>query len=246
LFVATGNTMAAPSGAFPMFSSPGMWSDGEAIIRLPGDLNFNPAMTKDFYTPQNWASLDQGDNDVGGSGVLLFDAPGSMPSALAIAFGKDGSAFLAGRDNLGGMGGQVGQPTPIAPGTQIMQSSIAYTTASGTFVAIRTRAAGCTGAGSISAMKVAGSPPAVTVGWCGGSASSTGSPIVTTTDGKSESIVWYAGGGKLVGLDGEMGAEVVNVGGIGIQSKWQTPIVAKGRVYVASDNQLHAFSLNSQ
>jgi hypothetical protein len=220
-----------------------MWSDGEAIIRLPPDLNFDPSNTKDFYTPQNWAALDQADSDVGGSGVILFDAPGSTPSALAIALGKDGNAFLASQENLGGMGGQVGQPVKVS-GEQIMQSAAAYTTPSGTFVVMRARGQGCSsGSGALTALKVGGSPPTVSVGWCGGSGSSTGSPIVTTTDGKSESIVWYVGGGKLIGIDGEMGAEIVAVDGVGMSNKWQTPIVAKGRVYFAASNQLYAFTL---
>jgi hypothetical protein len=243
VFVATGNTMAAPSGAFPMFSSPSMWSDGEAIIRLPGDLNFMSSNNKDFFTPMNWAALDQADADVGGSGVVLFDAPGATPSKLAIALGKDGSAFLASQENLGGMGGQVGQPVKVS-GEQIMQSAAAYTTASGTFVAMRARGQGCTsGSGAITALKVGGSPAAVSVGWCGGSASSTGSPIVTSVDGKTDHIVWYVGGGSLIGLDGDSGMEIVKVDGIGMSNKWQTPIVAKGRIYFAASGQLYAFAL---
>lgn len=243
VFVATGNTMAAPSGAFPMFSSPSMWSDGEAILRLPPDLNFDPSKNTDFFTPMNWAMLDQTDLDVGGSGVILFDAPGATPSKLAIALGKDGSAFLASQENLGGMGGQVGQPVKVS-GEQIMQSAAAYTTPSGTFVAMRARGQGCkSGSGAITALKVAGSPAAVSVDWCGGSGSSTGSPVVTTTDGMTDSIVWYVGGGKLIGLDGEKGTEVVSVDGVGMSNKWQTPIVAKGRIYFAASNQLYAFAL---
>jgi hypothetical protein len=242
VFVATGNTMASPSGSFPMFSSPAMWSDGEAILRLPPDLNFDSANTKDFFTPQNWAALDQADADLGGSGVVLFDAPGATPSKLAIALGKDGSAFLASQENLGGMGGQVGQPVKVS-GEQIMQSAAAYTTPGGTFVAMRARGMGCSSPGTITALKVAGSPPTVSVGWCGGSGSSTGSPIVTTTDGTADSIVWFVAGGNLVGLDGETGAELVSVSGIGMSNKWQTPIVAKGRIYFAAANQVYAFSL---
>jgi hypothetical protein len=235
--------MAAPSGAFPMFSSPSMWSDGEAIIRLPPDLNFVSSNNKDFFTPQNWAALDQADQDVGGSGVVLFDAPGATPPALAIALGKDGSAFLASQENLGGMGGQLGQPVKVS-GEAIMQSAAAYTTPTGTFVAMRARGMGCTsGSGAITALKVGGSPATVSVGWCGGAATSTGSPVVTTTDGKSDSIVWYVGGGKLIGLNGEMGTEIVSVDGIGMANKWQTPIVVKGRIYFAASNQLYAFSL---
>jgi hypothetical protein len=247
VFVATGNTMARPSASLPSFSSPAMWSDGEAIIRLPGDLNFMPSNNKDFFAADNWAALDDSDLDVGGSGVVLFDAPGATPSKLAIALGKDGSAFLADRENLGGMGGQIGKPTKVSS-EAIMQSPVAYTTPTGTFVTMRARGSMCMGgSGALTSIKIsAASPPAITGGWCGG-ASSTGSPIVTSTDGSKDSIVWYVAGTKLIGLNGETGAEVFNGGAAGdavtAASKWQTPIVAKGRLYFASANQLHAFTL---
>jgi hypothetical protein len=246
VWVATGNTMARPSASFPSFSSPAMWGDGEAIIRLGTDLKFS-ADNKDFFTPQNWANLDQEDLDLGGSGVVLFSVPGATPSDLAIALGKDGTAYLANRENLGAMGS--GVASAKVSGEQIMQSAVAYTTPTGTFVAMRARGTGCpSGGGAITSMKIsAASPPAISVGWCGGSATSTGSPMVTTTDGKSESIIWYVGGTKLIGINGETGAEVFAGGAAGdavtSANKWQTPIAAKGRIYFASSNQLHAFTL---
>jgi hypothetical protein len=177
----------------------------------------------------------------------LFDVPGATPSKVAIALGKDGSAWLVGRENLGGMGGQLGTPLKVSSG-QIMQAAAAYTTPTGTFVAMRAPGTSCpSGGGGITALKIAAaSPPTISTGWCAGAAS-TGSPIVTTTDGTHDSVVWYVAGTKLVGYDGETGAEVFNGGAAGDavtkQSAWQTPIVAKGRIYVASDNQVHAFSL---
>ena len=249
VYVATGNTMASPPGnSFPAFSSPSTWGDGEAIIRLPADLNFTAANT-DYFAPENWSSLDAMDMDTAGSGVLLFDAPGATPSQLAIALGKDGAAYLVGRENLGGLGGQIGAPSRIASSMNF-QASVAYTTKSGTFVAMRARGMGCPGggAGAITAVKVAAaSPPTLSVAWCAG-ATTTASPIVTTTDGMNESIIWYVGGTKLVGYDGESGAEVFNGGAAGdaitVMRTWQTPaIVAKGRLYVASSDQLYAFTL---
>jgi hypothetical protein len=245
VFAATGNTMAGPAGAFPAFSSPATYGDGEAVVRLPPDLNF-AAGNKDYFAAQDWQALDQGDNDIGGSGVVLFSAPGATPSNLAIALGKDGSAYLLNRDNLGAMGGQIGTPLAVS-GEQIMQAAVAYTTPTGTFVAMRARGNGCpSGSGQITAMKVsAASPPALSVAWCAGG-TSTGSPMVTTTDGTNESIVWYVAGTKLVGYNGETGAEVFN-GGTGSDvasaNKWQTPIAAKGRIFFASSNQLYAFTL---
>jgi hypothetical protein len=74
---------------------------------------------------------------------------------------------------------------------------------------------------------------------------------VTTTDGTAESIVWYvtAGNGdrKLRGFNGETG-EVVFDGGAAAEqmsmvNKFQTPIAAKGKIFVAAGNELVAFTL---
>jgi hypothetical protein len=246
VWVATGNTMARPSGSFPSFSTPSSWGDGEAILRLPPDLKF-AADTKDFYTPQNWGTLDSEDSDLGSSGVMLIDVPGATPSEVALALGKDRLAHLVDRGNLGGMGKQIGNPTMVSS-ELIMQAAVAYTTPTGTFVAMRARGASCpTGSGAITAMKIsASSPPAISVNWCAGAASR-GSPMVTTSDGTNESIVWYVAGTKLIGHNGETGAEVFNGGAAGDAvttfAQWQTPIAVKGRIYFASNNQLYAFTL---
>jgi hypothetical protein len=56
----------------------------------------------DLFTPTNWANLDQGDTDFGSGGLLVLpDQPGSLPH-LAVAAGKYGSMYLMNEDNLGG------------------------------------------------------------------------------------------------------------------------------------------------
>ena len=95
LFVTTGNGGAA-----------GTWSGSEAVIRLqPGPI-FSGS-TADFWAPTNWASLDGNDTDLGGSGPILVDVPGATPSALVVALGKDGNAYLLNRSNLGGVSAPV-------------------------------------------------------------------------------------------------------------------------------------------
>jgi hypothetical protein len=62
------------------------------------------------------------------------------------------------------------------------------------------------------------------------------SPVATTTDGKSEALVWFMNGTKLNAVDGETGQVVFN-GGAGDCPgviKWTSPIVVKGRVVVAA------------
>jgi hypothetical protein len=56
----------------------------------------------DLFTPSDQGSLDQQDGDFGSGGVLVLpDQPGSMPH-LAVAAGKDGNMYLMNEDHLGG------------------------------------------------------------------------------------------------------------------------------------------------
>jgi hypothetical protein len=246
VFAATGNTGASGLG------SPGSWGHGEAILRLPVDLKtITESQTKDFFAAQNWSTLDAGDLDVGGSGPILFDVPGATPSSLIMALGKGGGAYLISQENLGGMGGMLDMKMVASGGITggMIQAAASYTTPTGTFVAFRAvqSITGCgTGNGYLGALKVEGSPAKMTVAWCAGG-SGTGSPIVTTTDGTAESVVWYIVNGSLFGFNGETGAAVYSGGasdGVGSTAKFQTPIVAKGRMFVAALNQVVAYKLN--
>jgi hypothetical protein len=250
VFAATGNSM---SDGGSLGSSPATWGHGNAILRLGPDLKtIAEGQTKDFFAAQNWPALDNGDLDVGGSGPILFDVPGATPSSLAMALGKGGVAYLLSVENLGGMGGML-QMQMVAgggPGGGMIQAAAAYTTPTGTFVAFRAvqSVQGCgTGSGYLGALKVVkGAPPTMSVAWCAGG-SSTGSPIVTTTDGMAESVVWLVANGKLLGFNGETGAPIFTGGAtgdaVGTVSKFQTPIVAKGRLFIAASNQLVAYTL---
>ncbi len=92
LFAVTGNTIDAVDN----------WRGGNGVIRLtPGPAFSNT--TKDYWAPTDWKQLDRVDKDMGGSGALLLDIPGATPSALVLALGKDGKAYLLGRANLGGV-----------------------------------------------------------------------------------------------------------------------------------------------
>ena len=84
------------------------WSGSEAVIRLQPGPVFSGSTT-DYWAPTNWQQLDQGDTDLGGSGAILVDVPGATPSALVVALGKDGNAYLLNRSNLGGVSAPVAQ-----------------------------------------------------------------------------------------------------------------------------------------
>ena len=101
--VFVGNT-----GSLTGFAAPEVWSGGEALLRLqPGPVFTNS--TRDFFAPADWRALDDADTDIGSSGALLVDLPGAVPSALAVAMGKNGVVYLTDRNNLGGVGGELFQ-----------------------------------------------------------------------------------------------------------------------------------------
>jgi hypothetical protein len=79
--------------------------------------------------------------------------------------------------------------------------------------------------------------------WCASIAGGA-SPISTTTDGKSEALVWFVSGGKLIAVDGETGAVVFN-GGTGTCAgvrKWTSPIAVKARLVAGGDGHLCSWS----
>jgi|HubBroStandDraft_6_1064221.scaffolds.fasta_scaffold00132_30 hypothetical protein len=70
----------------------------ESVVKVSPDLT----TMLDLFTPSNQASLDQGDVDFGSGGVLVLpDQPGSTPH-LAVAAGKYGAMYLMNEDSLGG------------------------------------------------------------------------------------------------------------------------------------------------
>ena len=225
------------------------WAHSEAVLRLGAGAAFS-SNARDYWAPTNWQDLDRTDKDLSGPAMPL-DLPGATPSALVVAFGKDGNVYLLARDDLGGIAAPVAQLQ--AASNEILTTPTMYRTASGTYLAFRGHGAtgcpGLTGESSLIAVKIApGNPPQLSLAWCAG-AGSTGSPIVTTTDGTSNPIVWVGGiesDQRLHGYDGDTGAVVFDGGGAGdammSTSRFITPIVAKGRIFVAANGQLYAFT----
>ena len=230
LYVATGN---APGGTTP-------WGGSEAVIRLQPGPVFSGATT-DYWAPINWPSLDSSDIDLGGSNPIIVDVPGAIPSALVVALGKDRNAYLLNRNTLGGVSAPVAQS--VVSSGQIINSPATYRTSQGTFVALRT-------SGILTAFKITPTnPPTIATGW---TVSSTGrtSPFVTSTDGTSNPIVWTYGNGtnqRLFGYNGETGAVIFAGGGandtISGTRTFNTGIAARGRIYIAGDNKVYAFSV---
>jgi len=231
MFVVTGNT----------FNTNQVWSGGESIIRLQAGPIFsgNPA---DYWAPTNWFSLDQTDTDLGGCSATLIDVPGATPSQLVLALGKDGTAYLLNRNNLGGI------TTPVAseslPSAVRGQSAATYHTSQGTYFVFHTES------NAVAAYKVTPTnPPNIVPAW-NMSQTGLGSAWVTSTDGTSNAIVWVAGSGgdgRLHAYNGDTGNVIYAGGGANEMMsgtrKWNTGIVARGRIYYPADNKIYAFKV---
>jgi hypothetical protein len=229
-FIATGNTMGAST-----------WSGGEAIIRFQPGPVFS-GLTNDYWAPTNWPALDGGDTDLGGSGPLIVDVPGTTPSKLVVALGKDGNAYLLNRTNLSGVSVPLAQ-AHLSSST-IIQAGATYRTGQGTYVVF------CGNSTSLIAFRITlTAPPTISGVWTN-SQNGRGSPFVTSTDGTNNAIVWGIGSEgdqRLHGFNADTGAVVFNGGGanelMAGTRRFNTAIAARGRIYVANDNKVYAFTV---
>jgi len=235
LFITTGNTHGATD-----------WSDGEAIIRLVSGLAHSNR-PKDFFTPSNWADLDSSDKDLGGTEALPLDIPvaGQPKARRIIAFGKDGNAYLADRHLLGGIGGQLA----IFPASTaaIRTAPAVYETDSTVMIAFTSGGnAQCPGKNITMLNVAAGSTEPVSFAWCA-AMNGGGAPIVTTTDGTANAIVWVVGaeGDNLLhGFNALNGQTVFDGTGTTMTGlhHFETILATATRFYVAADNTVYAFA----
>lgn len=236
LYVTTGNTMEARQ-----------WGDGEAVIRLDRDLRHDDSPAN-FFAPADWRRLDERDQDLGGSNPLPLDLPTASGGVerLILALGKDRRAYLADRDRLGGIGGELLAKTVAE--SVIITAPAAYAVPGGVMVALHARGANCPaqrGGNGLVALKItAGSPPRMTTAWCG-ALRGAGSAMVTTSDGHADPIVWILGAEgdeRLHGFRGDTGAPLVASAPLRGLRHFQTLIAAGGRLYVGADGRLYAFA----
>jgi hypothetical protein len=231
LFVSTGNTFGVT-----------VWGGGEAVLRFTPGSSF---ATPTFWAPTNWQALDNGDVDLGGTTPIPFSLAGATPSKLALALGKDGNAYLVDPANLPGVGAPLVKE--LVASNSIISAAAVYTTATATYAAFKAAGTLCTsgGGGDLTTIKIVpGSPPTIAGSWCA-TQGGTGSPIVTTTDGTSNAIVWSVGAEnseQLHGFDGDTGATIYTSGAIPGVHRYNSPIAAKGRLFVAGDGGVVAFT----
>jgi hypothetical protein len=230
LYVATGNTMDTRQ-----------WAAGEAVIRLPPDLKFSGA-PRDYFAPADWRALDDRDADLGGVAPVEFDAGGAK---LVLTLGKDGKAYLMGSDNLGGIGGALAQ-TQVSP-RAIRTAAAFFPLGDAVMLAFEGAGSSCPSgsAGSgLTVLKVTGKPPAIATAWCA-AVDGRGAPIVTTTDGSSNPIVWMLGAegdDRLYAFRGDNGQKLFASAKLKGLRHFETLIATPQRLYVAGDNAVYAFA----
>jgi outer membrane protein assembly factor BamB len=81
--------------------------------------------------------------------------------------------------------------------------------------------------------------------WCG-AVNGRGSPIVTTTDGRSEPIVWMLGAegdNRLHAFRGDTGAPLFSSAPLSGLRHFQTLIATQDRLYVGADGRVYAFKI---
>jgi len=107
VYFTTGNS----SPYFPSYSN--FFNQPDSIVRMSANLAL-----VDSFTVANYFQLDQVDADLGSGGVLVLPDRLSAAPHLAVAGGKDGRAFLLNRDNMGGFtpGGPNNVQQTIYPG----------------------------------------------------------------------------------------------------------------------------------
>lgn len=243
VFAVTGNNLAGAT----------THADSEEVVRLTGLATVDRTGTTNIFYPSDWTNLDGADEDLASSSPVYLSSPQPMVAATS----KNGTFYLLDATDLGGVGGELASLTIATGGSMIVHTALAsYTTAMGTYVALTTNSGaqcpsgmGSTGKVVMSVLIPAGSPPKPKVAWCVPTANASlgfpAAPAITTTDGTNNAIVWFIDGTKLMGVDGDTGATpYAGTDACSGVHKWTAPIAVKGRLVVAGDGHLCAWSLN--
>jgi hypothetical protein len=223
----------------------------ESVVKLAPDLS----KVLDIFTPSNWGSLDQTDNDFGSGGALLIpEQEGGTPHLIAAA-GKDGRMFVLNRDSLGGY-------TPGGPDKVVTQASIGGCWCGQSYFRHKIVSSG----GSNVILWRIQTSPSVSLQKEGTSAGISGfqDPGFLTSvssDGDDHPIIWAvsrpnnsspadislfafkgepSGGGTLDTLFQSVAGTWPNTNG----NSDLVPVVANGKIYVASYKQLSIFGMH--
>ncbi len=224
----------------------------ESVVKLSSDLS----TVLSLFTPSDQAGLDSADNDYGSGGALLLPELAGATPRLTAAAGKDGRLFILNRDNLGGY-------TPGGPDKFVGKVDIGACWCGPSYFSHDGPRIVSSGGSNVSLWKVQTTPsfsitqeassPALSTGQDGGFFTA------VSSDGDDDIIIWavsrptnnspadislYAFAGKpsgssLTQLFSGVAGTWPNTGG----NSNIVPVVANGRVFVASNKQLSIFGL---
>lgn len=251
LYFVTGNSDSA--------SYDGVNNIQESVVKVSPDLTTVPSL----FTPSNQGPLDVGDVDYGSGGALLLpDQSGSIPH-LAAAAGKDGRMFLLNRDSLGGYTPPPG-PDHVVGMVNIGGCWCGQSYFSGSDGVGRIASSG---GWKVNVWKVQTSPSVTLVNESSSAAiSGTQDPGFFTSvssSGTGDAIIWAVSRPSdplpanltLYAFKADSGGSTLTTLFQGTAGTWPSfngwlsrnanlvPVVANGRVYVASYKQLTIFGL---
>jgi hypothetical protein len=228
--------------------------DSEEVVRVTGLGVLDKTSAQNYFYPLRWMTMDGlggngNDYDLGSVNPIYVEVDSATTYVVQIA--KDGHLYILDSKNLGGMGGQKVDFVVASEGMSIHTVPAAYKTAMGLHVVFTTDAGamcptgGPSGKVVMSVLIPTGASPKPTVSWCATLGSPVTAPIATTTDGTNESIVWYMSSGKLLGVDGDTGANIYTSTDTcsGVR-QWTSPIAVKGRIIVGGDTHLCSWTVH--
>jgi hypothetical protein len=228
----------------------------ESVVKVSPDLS----TVLDLFTPSNVASLDQSDTDFGSGGVMVLpDQPGSTPH-LAVAAGKDGNMFFMNEDHLGGY-------SPTKNNVLATYSVGGCWCGESYFVDPVDGVARVVSSGGnrVKVWKLLTSPSTKLMGSAQSPTISTGQNggffTSVSSNGNASPIIWALSRPVshnpanilLYAFNPDSGSSTITTLFRGVAGSWpnqggdsnQVPIVANGKVYVASNKQLKIFGLKA-
>jgi outer membrane protein assembly factor BamB len=225
----------------------------ESVVKVSPTLS---AMV-DLFTPDNQANLDNADMDLGSGGVMVLpDQPGATPH-LAVAAGKDGNMFLMNEDNLGGHSKQSNNVLGTYSINPCWCGQSFFVDPDGTARVVSS------GGRSVKLWKLQTSPKAglspVASSQTMGGGQYPGAFTSISSNGKSNPIIWVVSrptamtnyAVNLFAFNPDSSPKAMKLLFRATAGAWPNPandanivpVVANGRVFVASSQQLQIFGL---
>ncbi|MBZ5605068.1 MAG: hypothetical protein LAO79_22450, partial [Acidobacteriia bacterium] len=229
---AAGNVYAVSgNGSFD-----GQTNFGESYLKFSPSLNL-----LDFFTPFNYADLNNKDLDVGSAGVVLLpDQPGPHPH-LMIGGGKQGRVYVIDRDNLGksssSSDSQIVSSTQVSPfyGNGAFFNGTFYMCLNGDFLRAYPLVNNALGSPAISKFNVAspGCVPSISANGATGG-------IVWTLDRNNVLRAFDANDVTRELYDSNMNS---SRDALGSAVKYSVPMVANARVYAGTQDSVAVYGL---